>query len=79
MGGKEQVQEEEEDVVAHKEVVEEIMGRISNKTNNRLTNKDPCVVEDNLEARGVLEEVVVTFKEMMQEITIGLHVGNVAD
>ena len=74
-----QVQEEKEDVVAHKEVVEAIMGKINNKTSNRLMKKDPCMVEDNLKERGVLEEVVVTLKEMMQEMTKGLHVRNVAD
>ena len=39
-------------MVAHKEVVKEIMGRISNKTSNRLTNKDPCVVEGQFRGRG---------------------------
>ena len=74
-----EVQEEEEDMVAHNKVVEKIMGKISNKTSNRLMDKDPCMVEDNLEVGGVLEEVVVTSKEIMQETKIGLHVGDVAD
>ena len=65
-------------MVTPKEVVKEIMGRTSNKTSNKLTDKDPCMVEDSLETRGVLEEVIVTSKEMMQEMTIGLHVGDVA-
>ena len=49
-------------MVARKEVAEETRVKISNKTNNNLMDKDLRMVEDSLEARGVLEEVVVTSK-----------------
>ena len=55
-------------MVVLKEVVKETKDQISKKTSNSLMEKDSRVVEDCLEAGGVLEEVAGTFKEMMQKM-----------